>query len=327
MKIGWVVPVVGCFGAVREMVEVSNVLVRRGHDVTIFSPAADRIRWLPSLSEQARTGELAQARLDALLAILDWQPDLYDMLLAAQARVKAVCVMGIGLSAETARVLRGEQEASDPALGMLRDAVVRGFMLLPDSQYQCDWLAREAGVPAGPSIGGVNVRMFRPIKPPRAMPPWRVIHSGDPRPRKGTAVVTRAINIARHAEPRIKGEAYWGRRFTQEELVRFLGDADVFVDGHRRGGWCNPVIEAMACGTAAVCTAIGATADFAVDGETALVVPPDDHAGMAQAILRLLHDDALRARIAAGGLEIAQRFDYEAIGARLEAALRERLAA
>ncbi len=327
MRVGWIVPVVGCFGAVREMVEVSNVLVRRGHDLTIFSPTADRIRWLPSLSEQAHIGSAAQARLDALLGILDWQPELYGILVAAQARVKAVCIMGIGLSAETARVLRGEQEPSDPALSMLRDAIVRGFMLLPDSRYQCDWLVREAGVAAGPSIGGVNLRMFRPIKPPRAVPPWRVIHSGDPRPRKGTAVVTRAINIARHAEPRVESDAYWGRRFTQEELVRFLGDADVFVDGHRRGGWCNPVIEAMACGTATVCTGIGATADFAVDGETALVVAPDDHAAMAQAILRLLHDDALRARIAAGGLAMAQRFDYEAIGARLEAALQERLGA
>ncbi len=326
MKVGWIVPVVGCFGAVREMVEVSNALVRRGHEVTIYSPAADRIRWLPSLSAQAHIGQLAQARLDALLGILDWQPELYDMLLAAQARIKAVCVMGASLGEETAQVLRGEREASDPALGILRDAIVRGFLLLPDSQYQRNWLAREVGVAAGPSIGGVNLRMFRPIRPPRQVPPWRVIHSGDPRPRKGTATVTRAIGIARHTEPRIESASYWGRRFTQEELVRFIGDADVFVDGHRRGGWCNPVIEAMACGTATVCTGIGATADFAVDGETALVVAPDDYAAMAQAILRLLHDNALRTRIAMGGWQMAQSFDYDAIGARLEAALQERLA-
>ncbi len=326
LHIGWLVPTTGCFGAVREMVECSNVLVRHKNRVTIYSPDAEPIKWLPSLAAHGDLAALQADRLDVLLGILDWQPSLYDELLANEAKVKGVCVMGVEPKPAVIATLRGKEvEGPDPALLMLRDAIERGLMILPDSEYQCRWLERKVGVQAGPSIGGINLRMFRPLKPERISPPYRVIYSGDPRPRKGLDTVTAALAMLAESGAEIEADCYWGRRFDQEQLVRFIGDADVFVDGHRRGGWCNPVIEAMACGTAVVCTRVGATADFAVDGETALVVPPDSPRAMAQAIARLLEDEDLRARIAEGGRAYAARFDYEIVGARLEAALRERL--
>lgn len=325
MRVGWLIPTTGCFGAVREMVEVSNALIRRGHQVTIYSPAAQPIVWLPSLAQHGDLNAAREAEPDALLGILDWQPELYDVLLASTARLKGVCIMGVMPTPQAVAILRGETvEGADPALLMLRDAIGRGMLLVPDSQYQCDWIERELGVPAGPPIGGINPRMFRPARKP-AGPPWRVLSSGDPRPRKGSDTVSAALDILRRDGLPIAADSYWGRRFNQAQLARFVAGGHVFVDGHRRGGWCNPVVEAMACGTATVCTAIGATADFARDGETALVVPPDDPEAMAAAVRRLLADPDLRARIAEGGRAFVQRFDYEFIGERLATALSARL--
>ena len=56
----------------------------------------------------------------------------------------------------------------------------------------------------------------------------------------------------------------------------------------------NAVLEAMAAGLACVVAAQGGQAEMVVDGETGLLVPPDDTPALGRAIGRLLDDDALR---------------------------------
>ncbi|MCA9890559.1 MAG: hypothetical protein KC546_19400, partial [Anaerolineae bacterium] len=123
MKIGWVIPTVGIFGAVREMVEVSNVFVRAGHDVVIYSPDGHPCKWLPCLAASHPLRRLAPARLDVLIGIIDWQPSLFDAMQKAKARLKVVCMMGFTPSDEMASTLRGEHCGSDPAWSMMRNAI------------------------------------------------------------------------------------------------------------------------------------------------------------------------------------------------------------
>ncbi len=324
MDIAWAASTVEMFGSVREMLEVSNALCRLGHRVTVYHPRGGPCVWLPTALRFASLDDLAAAAPDVLIGLLDWQPRLYEAWCRAQARVKAVAIMGLRPEPEVLAALRGEA-AGTPDLAMIRAIIQSGTLLLPDSNWQVDWLRRELGLDVGPSIGGVNTAMFRPA-PRRHGPPWRILSSGDPRPRKGRDTVRAALEIVAKAEPEARAETYWGRGLGREDLAAVVAQARVFVDGHRRGGWCNPVVEAMACGVACVCTRIGATADFALDGETALVVPVDDPEAMARAVLRLLRDNSLRERIAAAGHAFVQRFSYDVIGARLEAALIARLA-
>ena len=66
----------------------------------------------------------------------------------------------------------------------------------------------------------------------------------------------------------------------------------------------------------------GGCREYAIDGETALVVPPRDARAMADAIRRLLDDDALAARLVANGLEVVERdFDWERRTDEFEAVL------
>lgn len=327
LKIGWVIPTVGIFGAVREMLEVSNALIRIGHSVTVYHPGGKAQQWLPS---GVAYGDLAQAvtePLDVMIGIVDWQPELYEVVTSCRAGVKAICLMGFSGSAEMAAGLRKEKPPADKAERVLVDAMDRGLVILADSQWQVDWLYANTGYAAGPPFGGVNLAQFHQAAMKRPRSRLRVLASGDPRERKGSDTVGEALQIAgARMGRRMETDAYWGKGFTQTELAEFLQDGDLFVDGHRRAGWCNPVAEAMACGTAVVCTNIGATQDFAIHEETALVVPVNDVEAMAQAVERILTDNDLRRRLVRNGLEQIKKFDYNRVAAVLEGYLTERVA-
>jgi len=61
----------------------------------------------------------------------------------------------------------------------------------------------------------------------------------------------------------------------------------------------------------AIVSAIPSLRSVVVDGEDALVVPPDDPKALAEAIRRLEEDPALAQRIAARGFETVQPFSWD----------------
>ena len=76
------------------------------------------------------------------------------------------------------------------------------------------------------------------------------------------------------------------------------------------------LLEAMGAGQAIVSTNVGGPAEVLKDGETALLVPPDDPDAMAKALKRLLDDPALAARLGqAARAEIESTFHPNTIAA------------
>jgi glycosyltransferase involved in cell wall biosynthesis len=93
----------------------------------------------------------------------------------------------------------------------------------------------------------------------------------------------------------------------------------VFLQSSYHEGFGYTAVEAMACGCALVTTDNGGSRDYAIDGETALVVPPGDATALAAAAERLLRDDGGRTRLAAAGAELVRRrFDWDTTAALLE---------
>jgi len=84
----------------------------------------------------------------------------------------------------------------------------------------------------------------------------------------------------------------------QDELRRLYSSCDIFLFPSWSEGYQLPPMEAMACGCAVVATNVGGVPDYAIPGETALVVEPHNVEGMARALLRLLRDKAERRQIA-----------------------------
>lgn len=322
LTIGWIIPTVGTFGAVREMVEVSNVLIGLGHEVSIYHPDGLPCKWLKSSATCRRLDTVLARPLDVLIGIIDWQPELYEYLLNASAKVKAICLLGFGPTEQMARALRGQEPPADKAQKIIFDAMQRKFLILADSSWQVEWVRKNTGYQAGPAFGGINLRMFHPSG--RATnKKIKIIYSGDPRDRKGTDTVEAAIeSLKEQFGDNLEFDSYWGKKFTQEQLVNFLQSGDVFLDGHRRAGWCNPVAEAMACGVVPVCTDIGANRDFAIDGLTAFVVPVDQPEIMADRAYCLITERPVREAMARRGLEKIKNFSYEKVVPILEKTLK-----
>ncbi|MAG36753.1 MAG: hypothetical protein CL878_11010 [Dehalococcoidia bacterium] len=57
------------------------------------------------------------------------------------------------------------------------------------------------------------------------------------------------------------------------------------------------LLEAMACATPVVCSAIGGMPELVLDDETGYIVPPDDPTALGDRIEQLLDDPVLAARL------------------------------
>ena len=92
-----------------------------------------------------------------------------------------------------------------------------------------------------------------------------------------------------------------------DDVLQYLYAADLFVLPTPAEGMSNALVEAMGAGTPVVTTDIPPHEQLVVDGESALLVPPNDPPALAGAIARALSDDELRRRIGRGAREKAIR--------------------
>jgi glycosyltransferase involved in cell wall biosynthesis len=102
----------------------------------------------------------------------------------------------------------------------------------------------------------------------------------------------------------------------RERIVELMRGADLFAFPSRYEAFGIALLEAMAAGTPAVAARVGGIPEFASDGDNALLVPPDDVDALAAALTRLAKDDALRDRLAAGGLASADELSWRRIAPR-----------
>ena len=98
---------------------------------------------------------------------------------------------------------------------------------------------------------------------------------------------------------------------SRDAVARLFSTAHVVVDPSLFQGFGLVGLEGMASGAACALTDSGGIREYAVDGENALVVPTRDHAALAAAILRLVSDPALRDRLGMAGVATARRFSWE----------------
>lgn len=77
----------------------------------------------------------------------------------------------------------------------------------------------------------------------------------------------------------------------------YLGAADLLVLPTRREGMPNVVLEAAAMGVPSVTTTATGAVDSVTDGETGVLVPPDDPCSLANAMGRMLANPELRHRM------------------------------
>jgi glycosyltransferase involved in cell wall biosynthesis/SAM-dependent methyltransferase len=116
---------------------------------------------------------------------------------------------------------------------------------------------------------------------------------------------------------------------THDALPATLASATVFVlpsreaSSGKREGLPVALTEAMAVGVPVVTTPVSGIPEVVRDGESGLLVPPDDPDALADALERVLADGGLRRRLAAGARPAAAEFDLSRSTARLRRLFRD----
>ncbi|WP_226343897.1 glycosyltransferase family 4 protein [Agilicoccus flavus] len=102
---------------------------------------------------------------------------------------------------------------------------------------------------------------------------------------------------------------------TGAQVADLFASAQVVCVPSRYEGFSLPTVEAMACGTPLVVSRAGALPEVVgPEGECALLVPPGDAAGFADALDALLGDDARRAAMGeAGRRRAVETYDWSAV--------------
>ncbi len=113
------------------------------------------------------------------------------------------------------------------------------------------------------------------------------------------------------------------------QMPDYLAAADILVSPHGRQadggeffGSPTKLFEYMAAGRPIVASAVGQIADVLEDEATALLVPPDDPAALAQALVRLIDDVSLRTKMGlAARLKVVGSYTWRHNAERLLASL------
>jgi glycosyltransferase involved in cell wall biosynthesis len=203
---------------------------------------------------------------------------------------------------------------------------------------------------------GVELDRFGTSGPPPGAPlPWRpgavrLLWVGRLVERKGVETLVEALALLPEAELVVAGGPPDGR-LADDPHVRRLRDA-----GERAGvlprlhlvgrvphaqaaglmraadvlltvPWYEPFgivpLEAMACGTPVVASAVGGMLDTVEDGVTGLLVPPRDAPAVARAVRRLVGDPLVLARFgAAAATAVGERYSWEAVAEATESVYR-----
>jgi GT2 family glycosyltransferase len=301
MRLGFVEPHLGRFGGIRRMVEFANRLVARGHDVTFYLPpdVEQRCTWMRCDAAVKPVVDGFGDDLDVVLFNHEPQWHLLERFERARRRVF--------YALHYARLYGKE--------GSWESVRAPVDLQLANSNWTADQIFAETGSRPTVQLGGVNRDTFRVYPGPKRYP---LLCSGEQqRAWKGTDTIIEAGHLLG-----IAVERYAGKNLEQHALGREYAAARVFAVGSWFEGFCQPGLEALACGTPLVTTDNGGCLEYATDGETALIVPPRDARAMADAIRRLLDDEGLASRLAANGLEVVERdFDWEKRTDEFEAVL------
>jgi glycosyltransferase involved in cell wall biosynthesis len=98
----------------------------------------------------------------------------------------------------------------------------------------------------------------------------------------------------------------------REDSTAWIARAEVFVLSSDREGLPISLLEAMALGVPVVATAVGGVPELVRSGETGLLALAPTAEGIAEPLVRLLRDPALRARLGEAGREAVRReYDVE----------------
>ena len=323
------------------LLALAREALRRGHRVALYcrEPVAEEFRQeLDSLAVPfSRVGALEEHPAASWRRLRRAHDVLHVNLASPLSRMALLC-----FAAWPARVIfvdhasrpPGEAAGPRPRLKMLVDRLLfsRIDSLVGVSHFIAADLVRHypfaaSRVRAIPN--GVDLERFRPgQRSPVHAPPIQILTAANLIPEKGihhlVASLERLPRGLTHL--RIAGDGADAGRLRElvrskglEDAVTFLGlrndldellrESDIFVHPARwQEAFGLTVAEAMASGCAVIASNVGAMPELLDGGAAGLLVPPEDEAALAVAILRLATEPELRADFAVRARRKVERY-------------------
>lgn len=132
----------------------------------------------------------------------------------------------------------------------------------------------------------------------------RLIVAGDGSQRAELETLTRELKL-RHTE--------FVGLVAPDKMPELYNEADIYLNGSDVDNMPLSLLESFAAGLPVVTTDAGGIPYMVTDGETALMVPKNDHEAMAACAIRLLEDAELAQKITSQAREECQRYSWAAV--------------
>ncbi len=312
----FVLPMMGVFGGVADVLELTNALVLEGlhAGVVLLEEAASEIDLELFFTPLRLPAERFAEELPETRVLVATAYQTAPAVALAAARRPAM---------KTAYFLQDYEGwfGGDPV-----EVVAQTYDLVPQMTAISTWLADEIARRHGHRAAVVPMsgdpEVFYPRGDRSECGPIRVVAMLRYEERRGFRYLLPALRTV-SAHPGVEIVLFGAHRFAEENfahthvgvlsrdgVARLLSTAHVVVDPSLFQGFGLVGLEAMASGAACVLTASGGVMEYARHDDNALVVPPGDEQALAAAIFRLVEDRALRERLAQSGLATARTFTW-----------------
>ncbi|MCW3471250.1 glycosyltransferase family 4 protein [Rhodococcus pyridinivorans] len=352
MRIGMVCPysfdVPG--GVQAHVVDLAEVLIGRGHEVSVLAPASEttplpdfvvsagRAVAIPYNGSVARLsfGPVSYARVRRWINDNDFdvlhihEPNAPSLSMLALKVAEGPIVATFHTSTTKSLVLSTFQGVLQPYLEKISGRIAV-------SELARRWQVTSLGADAVEIPNGVDVPFFRhaPLLPgyPRAGRTVLFLGRYD-EPRKGMEILLGALPalVARHPdieilvvgrgdEDRLRKEA--GRYFRHLRLLGQVDDDEKASAMRSADVYCAPnlggesfgivLVEAMAAGTAVVASQLDAFRRVLRDGQAGVLVPVADADALARGLLEVLDDDDRRKALVDFGSTVVEAYDWPVV--------------
>ncbi|HEX3290977.1 MAG TPA: glycosyltransferase [Gaiella sp.] len=304
----------------------------RGAGVTVVERHRDvwgRHNWSIGLAQLARVvraeGALARRREDDADVVVVGYPGHFDMPAARRiARGRPVVFNPLVSLYDTLVGDRARFGPRSPAAGVLRAIDHGAFrsadLVVADTEAHAAFFRQAFGLAehhVAVALVGADEPLFRPgWHPPQ---PFHALFVGKLIPLHGLDTILAAAELVPAIPFRVVGEGQLGglleHRPPNVEHVPWI-EYDELPDAYRGAGCAlgifglgdkagrvipNKVFQALACARPVVTADTPAARELLTNDRDALLVPPGDPRGLAEAVRRLADDPALAERIAAAG--------------------------
>ena len=326
MHVLQLLPALEVGGVERGVVDLAKGLIARGHRVSVASSGGPLVERLIALGAMHYEMPLHDKSPQAVLACI---PALTQLIRTTEvdlvhARSRVPAWIGWVAARRTQRpFVTTAHGFYRPHLGSR--VMAWGRIVIAPSEELGAYLADQLGVSRSRLRvipRGVDLDEFAFQPPAQHEGPWRIGLIGRVSPIKGQAVAIRAMaQLRRRGLPvalMLAGDTpdAAAARASLESLIGELGIQDavkwlgirqdvaaliasmdlIVMPSTYPESFGRSAIEAQAVGRPVVASRIGALAGLIQDGETGLLVPPNDPQALARAIERLIQEPALRAQ-------------------------------